>query len=306
VLAFLLAWSSALADDEADRLARIQSLSAAEKQELARKRMRFEELPSDEQQRLRELSASIEAHPHAENLKQTMARYHAWLKTLTANQLADVRQLSGKQKVEYIAKLQEQQRQEQQQRQWRKLAEQSSPEDLETVYRWLEEFIDRHRSQLLRSLPGDFGRRIAEMDDRRQQTLLLMHMIVSTPFAPGAIRPGRQDVEQLIPKLSPAAQDFFNQTTEFPRRIQLLTIWNRAAFWSKAFPEVGSEQLASFFDTLPADERDRLERLSTDDRDAELRMQYAREQLFKAAGIRPPSTTEPREPGRDGPRRRPR
>ena len=73
--ALLLALGAAIvsaggADDETDldqRRTRLAGLSAAEKDELASKRRRFEQLPPDEQQRLRQLhrNAQRSARPRA-------------------------------------------------------------------------------------------------------------------------------------------------------------------------------------------------------------------------------------------------
>ena len=90
--------------------------------------------------------------------------------------------------------------------------------------------------------------------------------------------------------MSTEAKKFFDATTDFPRRIQLISIWSRAAWWSKAFPNVTGEQLANFFDKLPAQERDRLEGMPQVERDSELRWMYARVNFYKRGefGDRPP------------------
>jgi len=98
---------------------------------------------------------------------------------------------------------------------------------------------------------------------------------------PGALRPGKSEVEALIPTLSDAAKKFYSETTDLLRKMQLISIWSRAAWWSKAFPNVTSEQLATFYEKLPAEERDRLELLPAAERDSELRMLYARANFLR-------------------------
>jgi hypothetical protein len=222
-----------------------------------------------------------------------MKHYHDWLKTLSTNQLADLRGKPEAERVDYIKRIVA----EQQQKAWRKLAEQASAEDLETVFDWLKEFVQKHRDQLA---PGDLGRRLAKVDKDRQ-ALILIHFMQSSRF-PGAVRPGKTEVEALIPRLSPEAQKFFNKTTDLPRRIQLISIWSRAAWWSKAFPNVTSEQLAAFFEKLQAEERDRLEMLPIADRDSELRLLYARANFMRRGELGGPwDPRDNRGPWRGGP-----
>lgn len=255
-----------------DRIARIEAMSANEKAELAQKKKRFDELPVEEQERIRKLQAEIQERPDKEQLVSVMKNYHEWLKTLSANQRTTLRAKSEEERVDYIERIVA----DQQKAAWRKLAEQASPEDLETVFAWLTEFVRRHRDQLA---PGEVGQRLAAMDEERE-TLILIHLMYASRF-PGAVRPGREDVEKLIPLLSKAAETFYNETEDISRKVQLISIWARAAWWSKAFPNVTSEQLATFFAKLPAEERDRLEMLPPVERDAELRMLYARANFLR-------------------------
>lgn len=255
-----------------ERIARIAKLSAEEKAELAQKQKRFGELAAEERERIRKLSAEIDARPDKEQLAGVMKNYHDWLKTLSTNQRTLLRSKPESERVVYIKQLVA----DQQKAAWRKLAEQSSPEDLEIVYNWLAEFVQRHREQLA---PGDLGKRLEKLDKDRQ-TLILIHLMFANRF-PGALRPGKSDAEALLGKLSQAAQDFYNKTDDFPRKFQLIGIWSRAAWWSKAFPNVTSEQLATFYEKLPAEERDRMDAMPAVDRDSELRTLYARANFLR-------------------------
>jgi hypothetical protein len=202
-----------------------------------------------------------------------MKNYHDWLKTLSANQRTVLRGKSEQERVAYIKQIVA----EQQKAAWRKLAEQTSPEDLETIYNWLAEFVETHREKLA---SGDLGKRLAALDKERQ-TLILIYLMYANRF-PGALRPGKSEVEALIPTLSDAAGKFYDETTDVPRKFQLISIWSRAAWWSKAFPHVTSQQLATFFaEKLPAEERDRLELLPATERDSDLRMLYARANFLR-------------------------
>lgn len=295
LVAVALAAALPLRADEShqERIARIAKLSADQKAELAQKKKRFDDLDAQEQERIRKLRAEIDARADKEQLVSVMKNYHDWLKTLSTNQRTALRGKSELERVAYIKHIVA----EQQKAAWRKLAEQTSPEDLETIYHWLAEFVEQHRDQLA---SGDFGKRLAALDKERQ-TLILIHLMYANRF-PGALRPGRSEVEALIPTLSDAAQKFYNETTDLPRKVQLISIWSRAAWWSKAFPNVTSQQLATFYAKLPAEERDRLEPLPPTERDSELRMLYARANFLRRGelGDRPWSGRDGRGSGRGG------
>lgn len=252
------------------RLKRIEEMSPAEKAELFQKKKRFDDLTAQEQERIRKLHAEVEARSDRDELVNVMKIYHDWLRTLTTNQRAILRaKPDEEQRVAYIKQIVA----EQQRAAWRKLAEQASPGDLDVVFNWLKEFVQRNQEKLA---PGELGKRLAELDEDRQ-TLVLIHLMYAARF-PGALRPGREDVEKLLENedLSEDAKSFFKATEDPQRRYQLIAIWSRAAWWSKAFPNVTTEQLASFFEKLPAEERDRLELMPPAERDAELRLLYAR------------------------------
>jgi len=259
-------------ESQEERIARIAALSADEKAELAQKKKRFDELDKQEQERIRKLQAEIEARPDKEHLVSVMKHYHDWLKTLSTNQRTLLRSKPDSERVSYIKEIVA----DQQRAAWRKLAENASPKDLEIVYNWLAKFVADHREQLA---PGDLGKRLEKLNDERE-TLILIHLMFSNRF-PGALRPGRSDTEELLEKLSNEAKKFYSETTDLPRKFQLIGIWSRAAWWSKAFPNVTSEQLATFYEKLPAEERDRLDAMPIADRDGELRNLYARANFFR-------------------------
>jgi hypothetical protein len=294
-------------ETEAERLARLKAMSAAEKEVLAQKKARYDSLPPEEKERLKKLCDEINSRPDAPELSSVMARYHQWLKTLSASQLAELRDLPEKERLDRIKKLLH----DQQRKSFLQIARQASPEDLETVFEWNKAFVVKNRDRILKTLPGDFGRRIAENPDENRQTLILMYLMLSRRMGSDMPRPGKEEVEELLPKLSPASQKLFNDTPNFFTRVELISIWSWGALWSKAFPNVTSEQLASVFSKLPPTERDRLERLPTKERETELRYTYARMNFFRRSewGDRSPwegrGGRDREGPGfKDGPSRR--
>jgi hypothetical protein len=265
------------AETEEQRMARLQAMLPHEKEELARKKVRYDNLTAEEKERLKRLNEEIASDPNAPQLQEVMDRYHEWLKTLSASQLAELRDMPEADRLERIKRIMR----EQQRRTFLQIAREASPEDLEVVYEWNKEFIEENRERLLRSLPGEFGRRIAENPDKDRQTLILMYIMLTRPPRPDHPRPGKEEVEKLIPRLSPESQRVFNDTPDIFTRIQLLSIWSWGALWGKAFPNVTSQQLAEVFAKIPSWDRDRLEKMTPADRDQELRLKYAQMNFFR-------------------------
>src|SRR5687767_6902602 len=73
-----------------ERVERLQKMSPEEKEDLQRKKKRFDELPEAEKDRLRELYAAITIDPQSEALSETIRRYNRWLATLSSAQRSDV------------------------------------------------------------------------------------------------------------------------------------------------------------------------------------------------------------------------
>src|SRR5687767_5039505 len=70
------------------RLARLQTMSAAEKEKLRRNQERLSTLPENEQQEVRDLEIKLANDPQGEQLRQVMLRYHEWLRALPSAERA--------------------------------------------------------------------------------------------------------------------------------------------------------------------------------------------------------------------------
>lgn len=268
-----------LADEAArERLARLNTLSVAEKEELAKKKETFDKLSEAERKRVTQLLASIESQPNSAELLGAMERYYEWLKTLSANQQAELRDLPDDKRIARIKQMQR----DEQRRAWERLTTDASAEDLEAIYSWLQEFVAAHREKTLESLPEEIRRRISKMDTQRQSQILMFNVLSRrNPLGP---QPSPEEIDTLIARLSPAAQELFRKSKDPGDVMNVLSSWGRSAIFSKAFPVLTKEELAGFFQKLPAEERDRLEKLTAEDRDSELKQIYARTMFF---GLRP-------------------
>ena len=149
-------------------------MSAAEKDALLRKKQRFDRLTDEEQQRMRRLHTAINSHQESERLKQVLASYNQWLKTLTASERAKLLGLPADERIEQIKKL----RQQQQGRTFGLLGDRSGPPgDIELLFQWAVRFVQRHDRELLANLPVAFREQIVRADPRRRQRMLLFAMI---------------------------------------------------------------------------------------------------------------------------------
>ena len=70
----------------------IQKMNSAEKDRLRRDQDRFASASPDQKQRLRELHRQLASADDADELRGTMSRYHAWLKTLSPTDRAELLQ----------------------------------------------------------------------------------------------------------------------------------------------------------------------------------------------------------------------
>jgi hypothetical protein len=92
-----LLWRRQLDDGEllAQRRAEVAAMSAAEKDQLRVQYRRFSDLPREDQQRLRQLDAELSSAEDAQELRQTLRRYHRWLRTVSLMQSRELVDLSG-------------------------------------------------------------------------------------------------------------------------------------------------------------------------------------------------------------------
>jgi hypothetical protein len=194
VLATLPAWTRA-EDDPAERRARIESLSPAEKQEILDHQQKFLKLDPAEQERLRRLSRELEDDPQGPELRRVMQRYYDWLKTLPTYQRAQLLELPAEERVKRIQELQAEQSRrtgkgaawgELARREWRggdlpgmpkRPPKRLDPADMEGLFTWMDAYAKSHSSQMLEKLPDAHRKRVKQeleslTDPVRRQELI--------------------------------------------------------------------------------------------------------------------------------------
>src|SRR5437773_7743026 len=118
----------------AQNAARLEKMTADQKDDLRRKKLRFDGLSSDEQQKLRDLHASITSDASAKELLETVKSYNRWLATLDSSERSTL--LDIKDPQQRIARIKELM-QQQEERRFRDYAGNLPEEDRSAIYKWL-------------------------------------------------------------------------------------------------------------------------------------------------------------------------
>jgi len=247
--------------------ARLKEMTPDQKQELRRKKFRFDELSAEEQQHLRELHHSIVTDPNAEELVDTVTRYNRWLANLDASERSDL--LDIKEPEKRIERIKELMR-KQEERRFLAYAGNLPENDRTTIYNWLREFVAAHADEIRQRAPSFIRQRIDDAPDeaaRREQ--LFMHWQRARrdgdmPF------PRPSDLNELFEKFSPETQKTIeaaaaNKLTSepedqrTPQRQQALEQERvgelvRMALWARYFPQISLEELLKYYAAMKSDD----------------------------------------------------
>ncbi|HVX12859.1 MAG TPA: zf-HC2 domain-containing protein [Pirellulales bacterium] len=280
--------SNSLDDD-----ARLQSLTADEKQGLHREYERFVHLPVEEQDRLRKLSADVRADKQSAQLTAVLARFERWLEQRQGVERAELMALEGEQRLARIRRLREDE------------ARRLSATDAQVFVDWIE-------AQLLARFPAARRRQIEQRlagqpePVRREILGYTLNELRRAPGNPGG-RPSLAGLAALLggergaalhARLSPRGQQQLDKAETLEERRRLLQTWLGQLFSPAArgvqisLPEVTDEELKRFFETqLDPAQRAQLLNLPADQMQRQLRLRYHQSQRTPAS---PRSTTEDR------------
>ncbi len=259
-----------------ERRAYVERLSPDEKQQLLTELERFRELPEPEQQRLRALSAALEAAPDADELRQTLDAYQEFLSQLPALKRSELLQLESAARLKQI-------------RQWLTQPHDSSPRqwnaprlndaDREAVAAWVEQ-------QALSLVPSDKRVEFEKMtreERRRMLGRMMQQRLASNDPSQRMGPPWARDLQPLRDKLSPEARERLDQAEASPNRSGVWMNWLGQSLGMGPNPE----QFKQFYSRdLPADERQRLLSLPADEMQREMRRMYLERGENPAAPLR--------------------
>jgi hypothetical protein len=262
ILCCVLSTVGSAAETEAERAERLKSMTAEQKEELLRKKARFDKLDGGEaeRERLRTLHASIEASDNNTELQETLKRYHAWLGTLSPIDRDDIRDLPPEQRIPRIKELLKQQEMQR----FQAFVGNLGDDDRQAIFKWLGEFVLAHEEEILEQLPNDERRRIRAMSDPEIKQRMLGFQMAAQRQNPKMPTPGSEDLNKLLASLTPETLAQIEQApaTEQPERVREMV---RAAIFSRRIPPVSDEELRKFYTGLQADQRERLEGLEPEE-----------------------------------------
>jgi hypothetical protein len=291
------------AESDADRRARIAAMSSQDKQQLAQKKVRFDELDADVQKRLRTVHEAIANQPNAEQLERTLVNFYQWLGTLRARERDEVvnPRMAPDERIARIRELLKQQEEER----FRKYVGVLPDEDREVLNRWLADFLVRHEEEILELMPRDHRGRYRRSDDEDARLGQLSfwwtwHYSRRNDDAP---TPTSEDMKRLIADLSAETQRQINQAPPEEREQRGRDLVRALAF-SRFRPPVQREELLKFYDAMKRDDprRERLEGLTGEELYRELTRMHHEEPWRQRGG---PAVGWQQRGGPGGPRRGP-
>ncbi|HEY2414848.1 MAG TPA: hypothetical protein VGI40_21565 [Pirellulaceae bacterium] len=303
--------SSVSGDDYATNAARLEQMTPEQKDDLRRKKIRFDELSDDEKKRLRDLHEEIAHDPNAKELQSTVTAYNRWLATLDSAERSTL--LDIKDQVARIERIKELMHQ-QETRRFQLYSINLPEQDRETIFKWLEDFVVAHEEPIVQRLPGYAKQRIAEATDEDAKRRELFRSWQRHRRDSNLSWPTSDDHAQLVKQLSPetqkmletsAASDLAKEPEDqrTPERQQALQERKveelvRTAYYSRMFPQISQAELLKFYASLKTDDprRKQLDGKEGEELRRELQRLYNGEHLFGRGG--PPGG--PPGPGRGG------
>lgn len=234
-----------------ERRDQLATMSAQELDELRRKRDVFEVLAPEKQQPLRDLHREIDEDAKSAELRETLHRYAAWLRTLPAGRRAELLSLSPDDRLAQVRQLLEQQRREQEQRMPRPAGRTLQGDDAKALLAWIDDLLARHESEIVSMVPAGFFRdRMRQSTDpqRRRASLLFT---LSRRLGEGGTQldfPTDDDFQTLAKTLSPAARQELESLTTRKERGDLVFEWARSQYMSQFQPlQPSREELEKYF-----------------------------------------------------------
>jgi hypothetical protein len=299
---------TAVGDDSyAKNAARLQEMTAEQKEDLRRKKNRFDELQADEKQNLRELHKSITTDTNAKELSETVTRYNRWLASLDPTEkslLLDIKDPAAR-----IARIKELM-QQQEERRFRLYSENLPDEDRKAVYKWLTEFVEAHATEIREKLPGGIRQRIDDAGDDEAKRRELFgswqrwRRDYKLPF------PVADDYSQLLNKLSAETQKQIESEAaglspdqKHERQLLRLEELVRIALYSRFFPQPSQEELLRFYASIKTDDprRKQLDGKEGEELRRELQRMYNWERGYGRGGPPGPPGSRGFGPGRGRP-----
>jgi hypothetical protein len=215
-----------------DRQQYIESLPAAEKDELRRKQERFEKLSPEEQEKLRAMEQALVQDAEGQRLREVMLRYHEWLRALPPSQRTEIMIAPAEERIEKIKKrLDEQETQRQEFLRMQSIR----PQDVEIIRNWMKSIFSRAEPELLKHVSPQQREDFKKLSDSRRFGFVVAAVVrkqrmENNPMQLDAIMGlTEEDRKGLVRQLSSGAQSAYDSAAAEADRRQLVLSWMRAA-----------------------------------------------------------------------------
>lgn len=264
----------------AERRARIESMDAAEKAKLRRARERFAGLDPAEQNRLRDLHDKIENHPRSDELWNTIERYCEWVRTLSQNERADLRDLPPAERIKRMKEICEQREKGKVRRAEmramlikKQFPAAASDREIEAFLHWIDGYVARKGARLVEGLPEPHRQRVeqalAKVKDaptRRLEILGMVWLRQQRPQGGKLPRMDEADLSELRSQVPESARRWLSEMDADALSVLVARliggqILSRYAFGFSSGPPpvVGDQELAKYLEKEISPElRDRL------------------------------------------------
>lgn len=263
----------ATADSSPDTIrGELAKRSATEKKELQQKQELFDRLPSQEQERLRQVHAEITGDPHADQLEKVLSHYARWLNTLPSGQRAD---LLSRPPTERLVEIKRLLRQQETARLSSLMAQELSEEDLTAILAWLDDLLGRREQDIIAKFPM-LEPRLRPIEDPKRRRWTMYWMIRHSGSTQDVLRPDPADLERLKERVSPKAGQLLEKAHDPDSVAKLAARWMQAAMFSKrVVPQVDPSELMRFYrEELKPEDREYLESLPAERMQHELNRRY--------------------------------
>ncbi|MEX1042562.1 MAG: hypothetical protein WDZ51_18155 [Pirellulaceae bacterium] len=308
LIAVYLFGGSGMGDHEAAE--RVAQMDAAEKEELRQKLERYEQLSLEKQSQLHQLHDDLSEQENADELRQVMREYYAWLKTLSSVERAE---LERKQPDERVVEIKRHviKQERIQFASLGRLAMQTLEldpldDEMETIRKWLLDWIGQHQETIFAAEPRlieqfpEFAWLKDRYDDAPERKAFVywarMHWVPELEVP----RPDDHDFAKLLPQLREETRKKIESQTDMRQKELLDGLVQAAVFAHFHHRKVSTEDLREFYRKLPEERQAELASLPPDRWEAELRRDYMRSQGGRSFGPRGGPGRGPRGPGGPG------
>ena len=265
--------------------ARLEAMDADQRNSLRRKREKFEKMPPQQQEELRQFHQQFSSHEKSKQLRETLSDYFDWLGTLSSRERAELADKPVGDRLSDIARTLIRRAS---QEFGRSGITQLPPEDAQAVFGWHEAVLKRNAKRI-RSMYKDLVRKryrkkgLKILD--KPLSKLAQHPLnqLIGVLIPIDREPVKQmlysEFDQLLPELSQEAREILD-SKPINGKQELLLKWTEAANQTRS--KVTVVQLQKVFEQLSTEQRDELDEMSFENWEQTLTRLYRQKQLSRS------------------------